>query len=79
MAHVLDSGGATVYRNDNLEVSDTYTQKAIGGAVALFSQYDGSAPTEACDIGEVLVYDSALSSADRGNVQDYFNTKWSVY
>ena len=31
------------------------------------------------DFAEVLIYDSALSTADREAVRDYLNAKWAVY
>jgi hypothetical protein len=30
------------------------------------------------DIGEVIVYDDALSDIDRGRVEDYLSVKWSI-
>ena len=31
------------------------------------------------DIGEIALYDSALSDADREAVRDYLNNRWATY
>mgnify|MGYP001615743132 FL=1 len=31
------------------------------------------------DVGEVIIYDSAVSDANRISVENYLNTKWAVY
>lgn len=46
--------------------SDLYTLGADAGISVLMN----------ADLGELLIYDSALSSTDRANVEGYLNTKW---
>lgn len=31
------------------------------------------------DVGEVIIYDTALSATDRGRVENYLNSKWALF
>ena len=48
------------------------------GGFTLGATTGGSVP-EAQDVGEVLIYNSALSSTDRSTVETYLNGRWAVY
>ena len=61
-----------------LTVSST-TSRTINTANngRLFANYTGTL-FSACLIGEVIVYDSALSATDRQQVEDYLGTRWNL-
>lgn len=73
----LASGSGVLYRNDQAILSASYTQQAIGGAVALASSYDGT-PGACFDgrISEVIIYDHALGGTDRAKVDTYLREKY---
>jgi len=65
---------STIHRNgSNILSGGAYTQAAWTSGQKILNN------TNACDFYEVLVYTSALSSTDRGNVETYLNSKWAVY
>lgn len=61
-----------------LTVSST-TSRTINTANSgrIFANYTGTL-FSACLIGEIIVYDSALSETDRQQVEDYLATRWNL-
>ena len=53
--------------------SDGLDRRFVGGA----SPANGE--NCACDIAEILVFPTALSSTDRAKVESYLNAKWACY
>jgi hypothetical protein len=79
LTFVLDSSaGGKVSRDGMPLVSGTYTASAIGGTTGIGARYDAAANYYAGAIGEILVYNSALSLANQAIVEDYLAPKWGV-
>lgn len=74
----LAAAGATLYRNGTSIVSGSYTQKAIGGDVCLFAENNTDYDHANGDVFEVLMYQGALSLADREAVENYLLEKWAI-
>lgn len=76
---ILASGGnGTVYRNGTSLGSAAYTAQAIGGAVAIGGRYDGTSGAINCDIAEIIIYASALNTANRQAVDAYLSAKYGI-
>jgi len=76
--YVMTSGGAiTTYKNGTQVTTGSGTPTAAG-RIALFSAYDATDYFTG-DIAELIVYNVALSDANRQAVESYLNTKWAVY
>ena len=74
ISFILDgSSNGVIYVNGVFDGSGAYTQKAIGGARAIGSRYDGSATYFNGDIGEIIVYNRAVSEAERQAIENYIN------
>jgi hypothetical protein len=74
------SGTVTTYTNSSL-IEQRLTTIALPSSTKLFV---GGLPIVATtlfthgDVGEVIVYDSALSDTDRAKVEAYLSVKWSI-
>jgi hypothetical protein len=55
-----------------------YNSTAIGGATTLGSKYDESASWMYANLGELGLYNSALSSVDLASLQSYLKARWST-
>jgi len=77
---VLDNAGASMFKNGSaLTLDDTgYTPVAIGGQVAIGSGFNQSSSRFNGKMGELVLYNAALSSANRGQVENYLAGKWGV-
>jgi len=82
-------GAANIYVNgvNTLQFAPLTTMKLLSGIdntpISKTSLNIGNDPAAALrfwngDICEVLIYDSALSPTDRGNVETYLNSKWAL-
>ena len=81
LTYKLDSSGtnARIYRNGvAVGSAASYTQKSIDGAVGLFSAYDQAGGRADGLVYEVLLYNSALSDANRALVENYLIAKWGI-
>ena len=79
LSWVLTSGAnGEIFRNGSSLGTDPYTALAIGGSVGLFANPTGSASWLAADLGESLLYSTALSSGDRQQVEQYLSDKWGI-
>lgn len=75
----LNSTGtaATLHRNGSqIGVAQSYTQKALTGTSYLVQN---STTVLIGDIYEIIVFNSALSTGDRQNLETWVNNKWSIY
>lgn len=77
--HFTSGGNGVIYKNGSSLGSAAYTATNIGGNVGLFADYGGGSNIMTGDAGEFLLYNSALSSADRQSVETYLNNKWAIY
>ncbi len=74
------SGTITTYTNGSLVEQRISTTKSTTGTTLFI----GGLPVVNMglfthgDIGEVIVYDNALSDTDRSRVEEYLNVKWSI-
>jgi len=72
----FDDGGiatSNTSSNTGATINTTATALYIGRASFFRLAYQDG------DMAEVLIYDSALSDADREAVRDYLNAKWAIY
>lgn len=77
LAWILPDGGTgNVYRDGTSIGTGTYTGTAIGGTTVIGARYDQTDRWLTADIGEILLYDSALSSPDHARVESYLS-RWS--
>jgi hypothetical protein len=69
----------TFYRNGTADGTDN-NAKAADGVSGYYLGGCNTIPADVYhgDIAEVLVYDSALSSTDRGNVTTYLKSRWGL-
>lgn len=72
----FNGGSSTVHINGSLDASGAAGSGSIGTVVAL--NCFNNATFFAGKICEIIVYDSALSSTDRGNVEDYLQAKYGI-
>ncbi len=78
LSWVLTSGGnGEIFRNGASLGTAAYVAKAIGGTVTLFGQSAGA--NLPCDMGELLIYSTALDAATRVQAETYLNAKWAAY
>jgi hypothetical protein len=70
--------GAIYKNSDALDTGLDYTQRAIGGAVVTLGGYINDAANFQGNIAEVIVYNSALSDADRNLNIDGLKTKYGI-
>lgn len=76
MDFTLDNnyGTATLYSNDVMSTqSKTFTANTIDNKLYLGSRFNGNSTGE---LGEVLLFNRALSTGERATVQDYLKAKW---
>jgi hypothetical protein len=72
-AYVFNNGAAKLFKNGTQLASKTISNTALWTGFTL-GQNDNN--TISGDIAEVLVYNSALSDADRQSVEAYLQTKY---
>ena len=76
---VLTSGGAvTTYKNGTQVATGSGAPSAVTMLTLFADDAVGINPSN-CDIAECLIYNVALSDANRQAVESYLNTKWSLY
>jgi len=69
-----------VFRNDVSLGTATYAQAGIGGVTRIMASSDALSTSHlTADIAEILLYNSALSTANRQSVENYLNSKWAIY
>lgn len=75
---VVSGGTGTCYVDGVSRYTFSPTSTLTFGRFGLFSRDD---PTEYLngDIAEAVVYDSAISDADRGNLDGYISAKWATF
>jgi len=80
---LIDSSTNKVFFNNSAEDSVSHAITATPqGIVAIGARYSVSPVVTFFlngDFAELLIYNSALSTANRESVRDYLNTKWSIY
>lgn len=80
LSWVLTSGGnGEIFRNGTSLGTAAYTATALGGAIALFGAFNAGGAFLDCDLGEIMMFSSALSSAHRVAMETYLNLKWAVF
>lgn len=80
LSWVLTSGGnGEIFRNGASLGTAPYTARAIGGKIGLFSDFNYNSRFPLCDLGEFLIYSTALDVATRGQAETYLNSKWAAY
>lgn len=78
----FDSGSTYyIYRNSSFEgsLAMSTTPGATANAVILLAYQVSPLRYAKFDIGEILVYSTALSDSDRTLVRNYLNTKWRAF
>lgn len=85
-AGIIDSSTNKAYFNNGSEdsISHSIASGTPNRGVGIGARYGGVDATSPGfffngDIAEIIVYNSALTSSDRGSVRDYLNTKWNIY
>jgi hypothetical protein len=75
---VVSGGTGTCYVDGTSRYTFSPTGTQAFGQFGLFARSD---PTEHMngDIAEALVYDSAISDGDRGNLDSYISGKWATF
>jgi hypothetical protein len=73
----LFDGASSVLRWNDAETAGNVSTGSNNGGFTLGSGGDGTQPFTG-DVGEVLIYDSALSPADRASVADYLKDRWGT-
>lgn len=83
---VWDGANVKYYQNGTLQSTATHTSLIQGATVntkpwVIGSDKFNSSPTlnAQVDVCEVIIYNTDLSDALRGIVQDYLNAKWAIY
>lgn len=80
---VLSSSNLTVYNNGTSAATSSFTPAQTSfdtftiGAWRRSGSMNGIAFLH-CDIAEVVIYNSALSTSDRNSVEDYLSSKWGI-
>jgi hypothetical protein len=75
-----NTGTAKIHVNGAQEASTTHSQSALSSSTYQYyggSGVFGSEPLYG-DIGEIVVYNAALSDADRGSIESYLGTRWGI-
>ncbi len=67
----------TIYRNLTSLGSVSYAARAIGGTSALGAYFDGSAQWNDGCVYEAIIFNSALTFAQRSTLQGWWSTKYS--
>jgi hypothetical protein len=81
LAFVLDDNGTNgkVFRNGTqIGIAASYSQRAIGGQIRFFGDFTSTGAFADGLVYEVLLYNSALSDADRSAVESYLMSKWGI-
>jgi hypothetical protein len=79
VTYKLDStNGARIYRNGIITTTGTYSKVAISANVAIGSYNNFGSAYFTGDIGEILIYGSALSDSDRQIVELDLSNTWGV-
>jgi len=80
VAILRSSGSVTTYTNGSLVEQRITTTKSTSGQNLFIGglPYPSAAAFTHGDIGEVIVYDNALSDIDRSRVEGYLSVKWSI-
>lgn len=75
----FDSSNHTAYLNGSAQSPVPSTGSFGFDTIFLGARYDGSAPFQRdnFDVGEFIVYDSALSDGDRGGIETYLQ-RWFI-
>ena len=78
---LLRDGDTTLkhYRGGALADSLTMTNNIHPPSVIAVGAETGGGSLHAGDIGEILVFPTALGTTDRGLVETYINSRWSVF
>lgn len=78
---VYDAANPLVFRLDKTGYAlgaHTPPATSSGANNALYLGYDGSNPSFTGFIGEVIMFDKALTSTEYGNVENYLSNKWGL-
>lgn len=81
LALVFASAASVVAYRDGASVAtfDPHDIYHLSGTAALtLGAQDAGSEFAKCQIGEVLIYNSALSASDRGDVTTYLGDKWGI-
>jgi hypothetical protein len=79
LTYWLSNAGPVIYRNgDPMSTGLTYAQTVLGGTTHIGGFYGVSAGSFNGDMGEILIYNSALSVANRQSVETALATKWGM-
>ncbi len=76
---VLSGTSGEMFRNRMSIGTGTYSARAMGGTVAVGANYSGSGGFIGCDVGELLIFQGALSAEDQLKVQQYLESRWLDY
>jgi hypothetical protein len=78
---VIRDGDTSLTSYVNGALADTFTitnNQPSSGAVSLGAATDGT-ETLAGDLGEILIFDTALSAQEQADLEGYLNTRWGVF
>lgn len=77
----ISAASADVHYNGGAAINIVPNSQWSGGGLATFviGQTGGGASFWTGDMGELLIYNTDLSDADRMAVRNYLNSKWAVY
>lgn len=77
MTWVFDGAGSLAYTNDNSPVTWTDGNISDIGGFRL-GEGDGGGEHSPMELGEFIVYNRALNSTERGQVNSYLSTRWAI-
>ena len=76
-ALVIDSGNLEHYINGALQDSGNFGTRNIGPGMRLGSHYGGTMNGD-IDVAELIIYQNALSTADRESIESYLSNKYDI-
>ena len=78
---LIYNGSSSLYRVNGGVRSDTGNAgtKSLGGIRLGWNRFNSSGYCVDGHLGEIIIYNSSLSSDDYGTVETYLNNKWSIY
>ncbi len=76
---VLSGTDGEMFRNRSSIGTGTYGARAMGGTVAVGANYEGSGGFIGTDLGELLIYQGALTTGEQLLVEKYLEQRWLNY
>ena len=76
ITHIINAGSSSDRRNDTITSNWSDGSVTMGGL--RIGEGDGGGENGNLDIGEVIVYNKALTTSESDTVNEYLSAKWNI-